>query len=111
MESVTSTPPPSARALFKDMLQGSGLYMAAMVGMRLASFILVPVVTRHLTTADYGVLDLLEQVGIVISLLLGVNFSSALGYFYFENGAVKSNVVGTTLAGSLSLGTLAGIVG
>ena len=111
METVISTQPPPARALFKSMLQGSGLYMAATVGVRLASFILVPIVTRNLTPDKYGALDLLEQVAVVLSLLLGANFSAALGFFYFEAGAVKSKVVGTTLTGSVILGTIAGLAG
>jgi O-antigen/teichoic acid export membrane protein len=110
METVTATAPPPARALFKSMLQGSGLYMLATLGVRLASFILVPVVTRHLTTADYGVMDLLEQVGVITSVVLGLNFSSGLGFFYFEAGSVKREVVGTTLAGSLMLGAIAGLL-
>jgi O-antigen/teichoic acid export membrane protein len=111
METTFSAQTPPARALFKNMLKGSVLYMIAMAAPSLASLILVPIVTRHLTTSEYGVLDLFQQVSVVISVLLGVNFSSALGYFYFQPDAVKPRVVSTTLAGALLLGTVAGAVG
>jgi O-antigen/teichoic acid export membrane protein len=111
METASSAQPPSARALFQNMLKGSSLYMIAMAAPSLTSLILVPIVTRHLTTSDYGVLDLLQQTSVVISVLLGINFASALGYFYFEPNAVKARVVSTTLAGALLFGTLAGGAG
>jgi O-antigen/teichoic acid export membrane protein len=111
METVSPTPHTSARVLFKNMLKGTSLYMIAMVSPSILSLILVPVVTRRLSTAEYGVLDLLQQVGVVVSVLLGLNFSSALGYFYFEPGAVKSRVVGTTLIGAVLMGIFAASVG
>ena len=49
------------------MLTGSTLYLVGLLSQRLASFVLVPVVTSHLLPAEYGVLDLLEQVGVVTS--------------------------------------------
>lgn len=109
VETGSSTSPP--RALFKNMLHGSTLYMVAMASPSLLSLILVPIVTRYLTTADYGALDLLQQTTVVISVLLGLNFSSALGYFYFQDEAVHSRVVSTSLCGAFLLGTLAGVVG
>ena len=110
METASATPP-TARALFKNMLKGSSLYMIAMASPNLLSLILLPIVTSRLSTADYGALDLLQQVTVVVSVLFGANFSAALGYFYFEEGAHKSRVVGTTLLGALLMGALAGSVG
>src|SRR3984893_4335202 len=43
--------------------------------------------------------------------LLGVNFASALGYFYFEPGSEKSRVVGTALSGALLVGAVGGSLG
>jgi O-antigen/teichoic acid export membrane protein len=55
-----------------------------------------------------GVLDLLDQIAAVVSLLLAVDFSSALGFFYFAAPAGKeqSKVVSTTLSGSVGIGIL-----
>lgn len=103
--------PVSSHSLFRDMLTGSGLYMIANLGPRLASFILVPIVTRRLTTADYGVLDLLEQIGVVLSVIVGINFSEVLGFFYSAPEQDRHAVVGTVFGGSLMLGSSAGLIG
>ncbi len=102
----------SPRALVKEMLQSSSLYSIAMIGQRLSSLIMVPILTRHLTPADYGALDLLEQIGVVTGVLLGANFSESLGYFYYhkdnqENHAGPGRTVTTTLIGSLMIGCAA----
>ena len=102
-----------ARQLFRKMLQGSSLYSLAIVGGALSSVILLPVNTRFLDKTDFGVLDLLEKVSIAVSYLLGLNFSAALGYFYFSKTSPEQRapVVGTMFAGSLLLGSLAGGIG
>lgn len=102
-----------ARLLFRNILQGSGLYSLAIVGGALSSIILLPVNTRFLDKTDFGVLDLLERVSIAVTFLLGMNFSAALGYFYFSRTSAEERapVVGTMFAGSLLMGTLAGSIG
>jgi O-antigen/teichoic acid export membrane protein len=102
----------STLALFRGIAQGSSLYSIALIGQRVASLVLLPISTRFLTPVDYGISDLLEQVSVVISLLLGGSFSSSLGYFYFqeESAANRRQVVGTAVFGALVIGTLAGLV-
>jgi len=102
-----------ARVLFRNILQGSSLYSLAIVGGALSSLILLPVNTRFLDKTDFGVLDLLEKVSIAVTFLLGLNFSAALGYFYFSKSSLEERapVVGTMFAGSLLMGTFAGGVG
>lgn len=110
MASVQSDPA-SSRSLFKHIAQGSGLYSIVQVLPPLVSLILVPITTRVLTRADYGVQDLLSQVIVVISMLLGAYLGTSLGYFYYEaEPARRKQVVGTSILGSLSLGLLAGVI-
>src|SRR5919199_1602075 len=96
---TTTKPAPAAAAssVFKSVLHGTSLYTVALLSQRFASIILLPVNTRFLTPADYGVMELLEQVGVVLSVLLGVNLAGALGYYYFETDSRKTRekVVGT----------------
>lgn len=101
-----------ARFLFLKILQGSGLYSLAIIGGALSSIILLPVNTRFLDKADFGVLDLLEKVSIAVSFL-GLNFSAALGYFYFSRNSPEERapVVGTMFAGSVLMGAIAGGIG
>ena len=91
------------------MLRGSGLYSIAIMGQRLLAVALLPVTTRFLVPADYGMLDLLEQAGSLLSLLLGASFPSALGYFYFQNQspAARGRAVATAVLGGGLLGALA----
>jgi len=99
---------PSARSLFKSILQGSSLYSIAQVLPTATSLILVPVTTRFLTRADYGIQDLLSQVAIVLAALTGWYFSVALGYFYFQaDPADRHRVVGTSVLGTTMLGLAA----
>jgi O-antigen/teichoic acid export membrane protein len=109
--SSVQTGAPSPHSLFKNILQGSGLYSIAQILPTLTSLVLVPVTTRFLTRADYGIQDLLSQVSIVISALLGGYFAFALGYFYFEaDPSQRQVVVGTSVIGSLALGTGAAMI-
>ena len=106
-------PEPAARTLFKGMLRGSALYTAALFGQRLISIALLPINTRFLTPADYGVLDLIEQISVVVSLLLGSGFGAAMGYFYYEKDSPESrrSVVDTTLIGATGIGAITGLLG
>jgi len=98
------------RLLFRKIVAGSSLYSLAIVGSTLASIVLLPINTRYLTRSDIGVLDLLEKISIAVSYLLGLNFSSAFGYFYFNRPSAeeRSPVVGTMSAGSAIMGIFAG---
>lgn len=112
MSSATPAPSVSARRLFKDMAHGSGIYLLGFIGQRMASLLMIPITTRFLTPADYGIADLLEQSTSVISLLLGGRLASALGYFYFQTDSEEARrpVVSTTILGAAALGLLAAVI-
>lgn len=108
---ATSSAVPTARSLFKNILHGSGLYSIAQLLPTATSLLLVPITTRYLTRSDYGIQDLLSQVSMVISALLGWYFSLALGFFYFEaEPEGRHRVVGTTVIGSTMLGVIACLI-
>ena len=99
--------PPSA---FRSLLKGTALYSVALFGQRLATtFLLLPVTSRLLSTSDFGVLELVEQIIVIVSVLVGSQIA-ALGYFYFEpdDPHARSRVASTALIGSGLLGGLAG---
>jgi O-antigen/teichoic acid export membrane protein len=95
------------------MLQGSGLYSIALLAAPLASLIVLPVNTRFLTPADYGTLDLLQQVSIVVSLLVGMNLSGSLGFFLAQRTlpAERAAVLGSAFFGSVGLGCIVAFAG
>ncbi len=104
----------SARAsLFSSLLKGTALYSVALFSYRIASVILLPVNTRFLNPSDYGVLELLEQIITITSILLGLNVSSSLGYFYFEKDTAegRNQVASTTILGATLIGVMVATAG
>jgi O-antigen/teichoic acid export membrane protein len=103
---------PSSRSLFKNILRSSGLYAIAAIGQPLVGMLMLPIITRYLRPADYGVLATLEQVSSVLALLLGANFGTMIGYFYFQRDTAETRrpVVGTCVLGSGLAGILTMLV-
>ena len=75
----------SSRSVFKGIIHGTGVYTGALFAQRMAGCVMLPIVTRALTPADYGVSSVLEQVGIVLSLLLGSRIRLELRLFLFQS--------------------------
>ncbi|MHC4956754.1 MAG: lipopolysaccharide biosynthesis protein [Planctomycetota bacterium] len=70
----------------KRLAKSSALYSVGGLARRLFSFILLPVYTRYLTPADYGILELLEVLITVSSMLLGMNaVGSAMVRIYHDS--------------------------
>lgn len=91
----------------------SAIYGAGVVAARLASFILLPIYTRYLTTADYGTLELLDTTLAVFSMVLGGRFADAFFYHYAkaEDAAAKRRVLTTEVVGAWIVGAAGGVVG
>jgi O-antigen/teichoic acid export membrane protein len=85
----------------KLIARHSAVYGLASVLDRVVSFIMLPVYTRLLTPADYGVLELLYLTNSVISLVIGMGLESAVSRFYFdyEKEEDRNKVVGTAVVG------------
>lgn len=105
--------PTTQSLLFRNLLKGTALYSIALFGSRLGSTILLPINTRFLGPADYGVLELVEQSTIVASLLLGIQFSASLGYFYFEKDSetARDRAASTAVIGAILAGIVAAVIG
>ncbi len=69
-------------SIWAHMIKRSTLYTVPILAGRLASLIMLPLVTRALTPSDYGVLEMVGTTFMVAELLLGANFADALTYFY-----------------------------
>ena len=112
MSSAGPAGPVSPHRLFKDILQGSGIYLFGSIAQRFAGVLMIPITARFLTTAEFGIADLLEQSTSVLSLLLGTRFGSALGYFFFETDSAESrrSIVVTSILGAGLLGLLATLI-
>jgi len=69
------------RGLFSDALAyGFGNYLSKIVG-----FLLIPVYTRYFTTADYGILALVNVFGAILFVFLNMGQGSAIFRHYFDS--------------------------
>jgi O-antigen/teichoic acid export membrane protein len=103
----------STESIYKQILKGTGTYSISVMGSRMASFFMLPVYTRFLTTADYGVLELLELTTFVFVALAGMRIGDALFYYYSAacTAETKERAVCTVLLGAALMGLLGGLVG
>jgi O-antigen/teichoic acid export membrane protein len=93
-------------SVYRALLKQSGTYFAAVMLSRLISFVCLPVYTRYLTPADYGVLELLDTTTYLFGALVGVRLGEALLYFYAEaeSAREKARVASTAMLAGLLLG-------
>lgn len=83
--SPTASPAlPSALAKPRPIGRDALIYGIGMVLTRAASFIMLPIYTRLLTTADYGLLQMLDMTVDVISLLVSAGCVLGVMRFYFK---------------------------
>jgi len=71
--------------MYRRLLKDATLYSASTVLARGFSFLTVPIFTRILSPADYGALDLLTYMAMMIFLILGAAIEQAVGRFYVDN--------------------------
>ncbi len=69
---------------FKRIGKNSLIYSLGNVSAKLVGFILLPVYTKYLTIADYGVLAILEITGQFLSAVFDLGLSFALNRWYWE---------------------------
>ena len=89
------------------------VYTAGIIIGKVASFLMLPVYTRYLTPADYGVLELLGMTIDVIGMITGIGLVAGVFKFYSaeENRAAKKAVMSTAALGVIALATATTVVG
>lgn len=73
----------------KTMLRHSLVYGLGIVMNRVISFLMIPLYTRYLVPAQYGILELLSLTTEMVGMLLSMRISRAMYRFYFEYSSVK----------------------
>ena len=68
----------------KRLSQDTIVYGVGMILSRAVSFIMLPVYTRYLTPADYGIIQFLQISLDVVSILLGAGVTTGVLRFYFK---------------------------
>ncbi|AGA29614.1 membrane protein involved in the export of O-antigen and teichoic acid [Singulisphaera acidiphila DSM 18658] len=109
----TATAVAGNQSLVRQMLKSTSYYSVAIVVQRVVSILMLPLYTRYLTRADYGVLELLELVLTLASLLVSVQLSTALFYYYHhtQNENERRRNVITAFFGTVIFGMAAAIAG
>lgn len=95
------------RALLKHtLIYGSGVWAGKVIG-----FIMIPVYTRALRPADYGVLELISRTTDVIALVLGMGLASALLRFHAgaKSEKERGRVISTSVFFAGAVGLLAAV--
>jgi O-antigen/teichoic acid export membrane protein len=73
----------------KQLGKQTFIYGLGSVASSAINFLLLPVYTRLLTTADYGMLDLLTSFSAIVSLFFAAGISTALFKVYFRDCATE----------------------
>lgn len=94
---------------FCRLVGHSSIYAMGNIARQLAGFLMLPVYTRYLTPADYGVVGLITFALSLAEVLFGARLGQAIPKYYFDaHGKLNKNKVISTamiITGVLSAGT------
>ena len=83
----------------KFLLSHSAIYGIGAVVSRLVGFVMLPVYTRYLTAADYGILELITITNSVVGILISIGMAYAIIRFYYNYDDIEyRNIVISTSA-------------
>lgn len=68
----------------KELYSHSITYSLALISHGVVSFLMLPIYTRYLTRADYGILEILEYTSSVLRLIMIAGFHTSLAKFFNE---------------------------
>jgi O-antigen/teichoic acid export membrane protein len=94
--------------LYQHAISSSALYSVAVFGPLVASFVMLPVYTRYLSPADYGVIELLDVARNIFSLLVAGRFAESLFYFYGKASSEEDrrDCIATLFWGAVAVGAV-----
>ena len=83
----------------KKTAKHSAIYAVGTVLRRITGLVMLPIYTRYLTPADYGVVELLTMAIEIASILVGMRISQGLFRYYIlaESDAEKQKIASTVL--------------
>lgn len=82
----------------RHLLKGSALYIGGDLATKLLAFVLIPLYTRYLTPADYGIIEVVKAFGNGLTILCVLGLNAALTRFYFDHdhAEARARFLGTT---------------
>ncbi len=83
----------------KKTAKHSAIYGFGTMLRRLTGLIMLPIYTRYLTPADYGVVELLSMAIEIVGILIGLRISQAMFRYYILSDSIedKNRIVSTVL--------------
>ena len=98
---------------FRTIGRHTVVYGAGIVASKLVSFIMLPIYTRYLTTADYGVLELLSTTIDVIGMIAGVSLAAGVFKHYSELRSEKErdSLMSTVITGTAVMSLAVTMIG
>lgn len=84
---------------FPRLIKHSTIYAIGSISRQLVGFLMLPIYTRYLTPADYGVIGMLSFAIALMEPLFGARLSESLPKFYYEQKKIgnENAVVSTAL--------------
>lgn len=92
----------------KNLLKHTTIYALGNILSKIVGFIMIPVYTRHLSTADYGVLELLTLISVILSMFFSLRIADGVMRFYheYDNLKDKNRLVSTVQIFVLVIGVV-----
>ena len=85
-------------------------YTAASIFSKLIAVALLPLYTRHLTTADYGRAEILFAAVVTASIVVRLGLIEAVLRFYYQEDEDPDRIVGATFSGLFWFSTIGALV-
>ena len=100
-----------SKTSLRELSQNTMLYTLCSLLQRAVGFLLLPVYTRYLTPADYGVMQLLDITVDIAAILFVSGMTAGLQRYYFmaKSDHERNQVVSTTFFLEMGLGAAAAI--
>src|SRR5436190_20994632 len=101
------------RSLFTRLLTGGAAYQASSIASAALALVTLPLYTRALTKADFGIAEPLLTFIILASILLRFGLGEAFVRYYHATaeGNERDRLAATTVATILLISTVAALVG
>ncbi|MEJ7824138.1 MAG: lipopolysaccharide biosynthesis protein [Solirubrobacteraceae bacterium] len=99
------------RSLFTRLLTGGAAYQASSIASAVLALVTLPLYTRALSTADFGIAETLLTFIILASILLRFGLGEAFVRYYHaqEEGSDRDRLAATTVATVLAITTVAAV--
>jgi len=99
------------RSLFTRLLTGGAAYQASSIASAVLALVTLPLYTRALSTADFGIAETLLTFIILASILLRFGLGEAFVRYYHaqEEGSDRDRLAATTVAAVLAITTVAAV--